>query len=224
MVERATRLKTPGMLQQFELQRHGDANVQIGGGKPKEGCVPNKSLNAGGSGGNILPADHSGDAGISATGRQAASFPPADGPVSAAMQTHASCASRTGNGVLLTGPPGAGKSDLLLRLLARGFDLVADDQVDIEGGVARPVPALAGLLEVRGLGIVRLPHVASARLSLVVELSSAATRLPVPVSDDAFNLPLVLIDPGAASAPERVALALDCALGRVPQVAGVFAA
>ena len=75
--------------------------------------------------------------------------------------------------MLLIGPPGAGKSDLLLRLLARGFDLVADDHVDIEDGIARPVPALAGLLEVRGLGIVRLPHVASARLALAVQLVAA---------------------------------------------------
>jgi HPr kinase/phosphorylase len=225
MVERPARLKTPSMLQQFELQCDSGANAQIGGRKPKQGRVPNKSRDADGGGGNILSADHHvGDAGISATGRQAASLPVGDGPEWMAMQIHASCASRTGDGVLLIGPPGAGKSDLLLRLLARGFDLVADDQVDIEEGVARPLPGLAGLLEVRGLGIVRLPHVCSARLALLVELSRATTRLPAPTRDEAFNLPLVLIDPGAASAPERVALALDCALGRVPQVAGVFAA
>jgi len=140
------------------------------------------------------------------------------------MQIHGSCASRSGDGVLLIGPPGAGKSDLLLRLLARGFDLVADDRVDIEDGVARPAPALAGLLEVHGLGIVRLPHVASARLALVVELGSAAARLPVPVRDTALGLPLARIDATAASAPERVGLALDCATGRVAQVAGAFAA
>jgi HPr kinase/phosphorylase len=130
------------------------------------------------------------------------------------MQIHGSCASRGGGGVLLIGPPGAGKSDLLLRLLARGFDLVADD----------PVPALAGLLEVRGLGIVRLPHIASARLALAVELASPAVRLPAPARHDALDLPLTVIDPQAASAPERVAMALDCALGRVAQVAGAFMA
>src|SRR6185437_11683245 len=86
------------------------------------------------------------------------------------MQIHASCASRRGSGVLLVGPPGSGKSDLLLRLLARGFDLVSDDRTEIEDGLARPVPALAGLLEVRRLGIVRVPHTASARLALVAQL------------------------------------------------------
>jgi HPr kinase/phosphorylase len=155
---------------------------------------------------------------------KAASFPARTGPKWVVMQIHGSCASRGGGGVLLIGPPGAGKSDLVLRLLARGFDLVADDRVDIVDGIARPVPALAGLLEIRGLGIVRLPHVASARLVLAVELTAPTARLPAPIRYDALDLPLARIDPQAASAPERVALALDCALGRVTQVAGAFAA
>ena len=140
------------------------------------------------------------------------------------MQIHGSCVSRDGDGILLIGPPGAGKSDLLLRLLARGFELVADDRVDVVEGIARPAPALAGLLEVRGLGIVRLPHVASARLALAVVLAACAERMPAPTRYEAFDLPQVTIDPRAASAPERVALALDCALRRVTQVAGAFAA
>jgi HPr kinase/phosphorylase len=126
--------------------------------------------------------------------------------------------------VLLLGSAGAGKSDLLLRLLGRGFDLVADDQVVItEGQVTAPEP-LAGLLEVRGLGIVRLPRVTSARLALVVDLDVRADRLPMPALHTGLGLPLVHIDPAAPSAPDRVILALDCALGRVQQVAGTFAA
>ena len=140
------------------------------------------------------------------------------------MQIHASCASRRGAGVLLVGPPGSGKSDLLLRLLARGFDLVSDDRTEIEDGIARPVPALAGLLEVRGLGIVRLPHAASARLALVAQLGQPSVRMPSPARDEDLGLPEVTIDPLGASAPERVALALDCALGHVAQLAGAFAA
>jgi HPr kinase/phosphorylase len=157
-------------------------------------------------------------------GDKAASLPAHPGPKWAVMQIHGSCASRGDAGVLLIGPPGTGKSDLLLRLLARGFDLVADDRVDIVDGFARPVPALAGLLEVRGLGIVRLPHVTAARLALVVELTVPAVRLPALTRHDTLDLPLTLIDPQAASAPDRVALALDCALGRVTQLVGAFAA
>lgn len=175
--------------------------------------------------GNIASADHgAADAGISPPAPQATSFPADIGPDCRAMQMHGSCGSRSGDGVLLTGPPGAGKSDLLLRLLARGFELVADDRVDIEDGIAQPVPSLAGMLEVRGLGIVRLPYVASVRLALVVELGAESTRLPMPVRHPTLDLPIFRLDPCLVSAPERVSLALDCALGRVTQVAGAFTA
>ena len=107
---------------------------------------------------------------------------------------HGSSASRDGQAVLLIGPPGVGKSDLVLRLLGRGFDLVADDQADIaDGRIAAPA-ALAGLLEVRGLGILRLPHVASARLALVADLTERAERLPEPAVHAGLQVPLVHID------------------------------
>jgi HPr kinase/phosphorylase len=121
----------------------------------------------------------------------------------------------------------------VLRLRAHGFDLVADDRVDIVDGIARPPPALAGLLEVRGLGIFRLPYATEAKLALVVDVaplfsslpfSPETPRLPTPERHAALDLPLVRVDAAAASAPERVALALDGALGRVGQVAGAFAA
>ena len=139
------------------------------------------------------------------------------------MQIYASCAARNGAGLLLLGPPGAGKSDMVLRLLDHGFVLVADDRVDIKDGFARPPAELAGLLEVRGLGIVRLPHAAPTRLRLVVALGPAPIRLPDPAIHDALGLPLIVIDPTRASAGQQAAMALDCALGRVPQVAGAFA-
>jgi len=138
------------------------------------------------------------------------------------MQLHASCAARDGHGVLLLGPAGSGKSDLLLRLLAQDFTLVADDQVRVRDGMASPPDALAGLMEVRGLGIVRLPYTATARLALAVELGTG-DRLPDPARHAGTGLPLVRIDPAQPSAAARVALALDCALGSVMQVAGAFA-
>ena len=138
------------------------------------------------------------------------------------MQIHGSCAARDGHGVLLLGPPGAGKSDLLLRLLEGGFTLVADDQVCIEDGLASAPPPLAGLLEVRGLGIVRRPFVRQVRLALAVRLERAP-RMPSPARHTETALPLVSIDPAGCSAPARVGLALDCALHRASQVAGAFA-
>jgi HPr kinase/phosphorylase len=137
---------------------------------------------------------------------------------------HGSCVSRNGDGILVVGPPGSGKSDLVLRLLSRGFELVADDQVTITDNIASGPAELAGLLEVRGLGIMRLPYRVQSRLVLVVKLDGHGDRMPMPDHHPELKVPVVHIDPAAASAPERVALALECAVGRVSQVAGAFAA
>ena len=137
------------------------------------------------------------------------------------MQIHASCAAREGHGVLLLGPSGSGKSDLLLRLLDRGFALVADDRVDLDDGMASAPPALAGLLEVRGLGVMHLPFLASAPVALAVELGQSA-RMPDPSTHALSGRPMVHVDPSSPSAPQRVAMALDCALGRMKQLAGAF--
>jgi len=139
------------------------------------------------------------------------------------MQLHASCVARGGIGVLLLGPPGAGKSDIALRLIDRGFSLVADDRVDMDGDCARAPMALAGLLEVRGLGILRLPYTERAHVRLAVTLGPAASRLPDPGRHAELDVPHVSIDPRHPSAACQVALALDCALGHVSQHAGAFA-
>ncbi len=125
--------------------------------------------------------------------------------------------------MLLLGPSGSGKSDLVLRLLDRGFALVADDRVELdEDGVASAPAALAGLLEVRGLGLVQLPYLERATLALAVELG-LAERMPAAATHPPSGRPLVHVDPASPSAPERVAMALDCALGRKRQLAGAFA-
>lgn len=144
------------------------------------------------------------------------------------MYWHASCAARQqslgGDALLLLGPSGAGKSDLLLRLIDRGFALVADDQVIIDDGLARPPAALAGLLEVRGLGLFCLPYVAPARLRLVICLGGIpAERLPVPKIHPVLGLPEITLDPHSPSVVARAMLALEAACGRVTQRAGAFA-
>jgi HPr kinase/phosphorylase len=80
---------------------------------------------------------------------------------------------------------------------------------------------LAGLLEVRGLGIFRLPYTAPVDLALAVQLGRGE-RMPEPERHP-IGLPLVHVDPALASAPARIRLALDCATGRAEQVAGAFA-
>ncbi len=138
-------------------------------------------------------------------------------------QIHASCAARGEAAVLLLGPAGSGKSDLVLRLLDCGFALVADDRVDIADGFAGPPAELAGLLEVRGVGIVRLDHVAPVRLVLAVSLDGVGERLPEPTRHPLFDVPLITLDAATVSAAQKIALALSCALGECEQVAGAFA-
>jgi len=131
------------------------------------------------------------------------------------MLVHGTCVELDGAGLLLCGPSGAGKSDLALRLITyHGAKLVADDQVIL--GAARDVlnasaPAsLAGLLEVRGVGIVPLAHKAGTTLTLVVELCDreAVSRMPEPETRtlDGCAIPLMRLYPHDASAPAKLCL------------------
>ena len=135
---------------------------------------------------------------------------------------HASCAARDDDGVLLLGPSGSGKSDLLLRLIDRGFVLVADDQVSVEDGRASPAHRLEGLIEVRGLGILRLPWRRSARLRLACELGQPVPRMPRPMLHP-LGIPLLRLDAAKASAALLVAHALDCLDGRTNLLDGALA-
>jgi serine kinase of HPr protein (carbohydrate metabolism regulator) len=129
---------------------------------------------------------------------------------------HATTVAIEGRAVLISGPSGAGKSDLALRLIDRGFTLVSDDQTivrrDGERLIASAPPRIAGKLEVRGIGIVEMETANDVPVALIVELASDIERLP----DDSrerpllgIGVPLMGIDARAASAPAKVALALD---------------
>lgn len=126
---------------------------------------------------------------------------------------------------ILQGPSGIGKSDLALRCImqpaqfgggALAASLVADDQVLLERRAsslwARPPAAIAGQLEVRGLGIIDVPHVTEARLRLIIRLAGAEAidRLPDPAETCILGvtLPFVRIAPLEPSAPLKVLLAL----------------
>ena len=118
--------------------------------------------------------------------------------------------------MLITGPSGSGKSDLALRLIDRGFTLDTDDQTIVRKDVDRlrafAPPNIAGKLEIRGIGIVDMESVSDIPVALLIELTSDIQRLP----DDArerpilgIQLPIITIDAMTASAPAKVALALD---------------
>jgi HPr kinase/phosphorylase len=126
-------------------------------------------------------------------------------------------------GVLLLGAPGAGKSDLALRLIGRGFSLVADDRVVIANGIASAPLALAGRLEIRGLGIISFHAVASALIVLAVQLTHDVPRLPAPSFLPDLDVPMIFLDARAASADFQVEIALDAVLGRRQFLAGPLA-
>ena len=130
---------------------------------------------------------------------------------------HGTCVVVDRIGCLLLGPSGSGKSDLALRLVMdQDAKLVADDQVAVarlaDRLVAAPPAKLAGLIEVRGLGILHMPHRARATLGLAVVLVSPneVERLPEPnegIEYFGVVLPLLRLAPFESSAPLKVRLA-----------------
>jgi len=129
---------------------------------------------------------------------------------------HSSTVALDGRAVLISGPSGSGKSDLALRLLDRGFTLVSDDRTILckQGGkvIASAPDTIKGKLEVRGVGIVEVESVTNVPVALVVELTSDIQRMP----DDSrerlilnTGIPLINVDAMTASAPSKVALALE---------------
>ena len=129
---------------------------------------------------------------------------------------HASCVASGGRAVLIAGPSGSGKSDLTLRLIDRGFVLVSDDRTILrkEDGklIASAPETIKGKLEIRGIGIVEMEFVTDVPVALVVELTGDMQRMP----DDSrerlilgAGIPLVNVNAMTASAPSKVAVALD---------------
>jgi serine kinase of HPr protein (carbohydrate metabolism regulator) len=130
-------------------------------------------------------------------------------------------------GVLIMGESGSGKSDVALRLIAMGARLLSDDQTALfayEGDIyAEAPPSLAGMIEVRGVGILNVEAAEPTPLVLAVQLESTdVARMPdhenyrLPAALQALpSLPLIRLRPFDASTPAKiVAAAVAAAAGK----------
>ena len=95
---------------------------------------------------------------------------------------HATSVAIDGRAVLLEGLSGVGKSDLALRLIDRGAILISDDQTLLvrkgQALVARAPGTIRGQIEVRGIGIVTMPHVEDVPVAMIVRLGAEPARMP----------------------------------------------
>lgn len=127
----------------------------------------------------------------------------------------ASCVAVAGRAILVEGAPGSGKSSLALALIDRGAVLVGDDGVSLEvreGHLwASPPPNIAGLVEVRNVGLVRFPAT-SAPVALVLRLGGDPPRLPDSAGTENIlgcAIPLLAFHPGDTASALRAELALS---------------
>ncbi|SFN78734.1 HPr kinase/phosphorylase [Sphingomonas sp. OK281] len=127
---------------------------------------------------------------------------------------HATTVAIDGVAVMIEGASGSGKSDLALRLIDRGAILVSDDQtLVVRSGkslVARAPATIAGRIEVRGLGILAMPHVEDVPVGLLVRVDGAIERMPERRARKIAGIDVrqFVVDPFEASAPIKVELAL----------------
>jgi serine kinase of HPr protein (carbohydrate metabolism regulator) len=127
---------------------------------------------------------------------------------------HASCVAIGGKAVLIAGRSGTGKSDLALRLIDRGAVLVSDDYTELRRRnqtlFATPPARIAGKIEVRGVGLVEMPHLAEAEVVLLIDLDGTAERMPEAQTRRlaGVDVPVVTLAPLEASASIKVELLL----------------
>jgi serine kinase of HPr protein (carbohydrate metabolism regulator) len=149
---------------------------------------------------------------------------------------HASAVLVGDRAVLIRGPSGAGKSRLAFELILAGRAgqlpaavLVGDDRVYLDTAAGqlwvRPAGELAGLIEVRGLGIRRCDYVGEAIVGLVVDLSASdAERLPaqesLSVSLNGVELPRIPVGTGYAPLPLIAAVLTTTSGSDSPRLSG----
>jgi HPr kinase/phosphorylase len=131
-----------------------------------------------------------------------------------ALRVHATAVAIEGRAVLLRGASGAGKSDLALRLIDAGARLVTDDQSELfrrdETIFVRPPKRISGLIEVRGVGIIRIDALAEAPAVLIADLvpPEQVERMPERRREPllGLSLPVIALAPFEASTPAKLRL------------------
>ena len=126
---------------------------------------------------------------------------------------HASCVSVQDRAALLIGASGSGKSSVALELISNGAKLVADDRVIVSAAgqklTARPIPGFEGLIEARGIGILKVPSAAEAEVVVVVNLEQTELqRLPMGRRHEILGLTVHLVNGRANPALVPALLAL----------------
>lgn len=132
----------------------------------------------------------------------------------------ASAVAICGRALLIEGPPGSGKSSLALALIDRGAALIGDDGVTVSRGtrgalIAAPPPNIAGLIELRGIGIVRQEPALPTPAALILTLPSPGDPVPERLPDAPVRrtllgcgIPVLAFDPGAIAPAVRAEWAL----------------
>lgn len=128
---------------------------------------------------------------------------------------HASCVAVDGRAVLIEGRSGEGKSDLALRMIDRGAVLVSDDYTvctRADGTLQGSAPAnIAGKIEVRGIGVIDMPHQDRVPIALLITILEAPPRMPEGPKKRriaGIDIPEVALAALEPSAPVKVELAL----------------
>jgi serine kinase of HPr protein (carbohydrate metabolism regulator) len=128
---------------------------------------------------------------------------------------HATSVAIEGRAVLIEGRSGEGKSDLALRLIDRGATLIADDRTicRCETGalIACAPPTIAGKIEVRGIGIVEMPHADRVPVALLITILDQPPRMPEETHARrvaGIDVPVLALAALEPSAPIKVELAL----------------
>jgi HPr kinase/phosphorylase len=127
--------------------------------------------------------------------------------------------------VLLFGGSGSGKSDVALRLIAAGGSLISDDYTALSSNqeflVAQSAPNIAGQIEIRGVGVIKLEQASTAPVALAVRLDQEATPARLPETSlyappapltASYLPPLVTLRPFEPSTPAKIAAAAAAAI------------